>query len=150
MGRVETRTLQPWAFGLLLATGLVVNCGGDESAPQTAPPATASQTKAAAPAKQPTAQVATESSEADLVARGERVYRVNCIACHARDPNQDGGLGPAIAGSSLELLEARVIHGTYPPGYTPKRDTRLMIPLPHLAPDLPALAAYLAKSQKAP
>jgi mono/diheme cytochrome c family protein len=149
MGRVETRTLQTWAFGLLLATGLAVGCGGDESAPQTATPAPASQTKSAAPPK-PAAQVATEGTEADLVAHGERVYTVNCIACHARDPNQDGGLGPAIAGSSLELLEARVIHGTYPPGYTPKRDTRLMIPLPHLAPDLPALAAYLAKSQDAP
>ena len=75
--------------------------------------------------------------------RGARVYAANCIACHNPDPTQDGVLGPAVAGSSLELLEARVLRGEYPPGYTPKRDTKAMIPLPHLAPDIPALTAYL-------
>ena len=82
--------------------------------------------------------------EAELVARGKRVYAVNCIACHARDPSQEGGLGPSVAGSSRELLEARILRAEYPPGYTPKQDTRLMVPLAHLAPDIDALAAYLA------
>ena len=70
---------------------------------------------------------------------------MNCIARHHRDPTQDGGLGPAVAGSSYELLEARVLHATYPPGYTPKRDTRLMVPQTHLEPEIPALTAYLAQ-----
>lgn len=80
----------------------------------------------------------------DLVARGERIYNVNCIACHHRDPTQDGGLGPPIAGSSRELIEARVLRGEYPPGYTPKADTTLMIPLPHLDSEIDALSAFLA------
>ena len=83
---------------------------------------------------------------ADLVARGRSVYRGNCIACHNIDPSKDGGVGPALAGSSLELLQAKVLRNEYPPGYTPKRSSGNMIPLPHLEGELPALAAYLAAS----
>jgi mono/diheme cytochrome c family protein len=67
----------------------------------------------------------------------------NCIACHAQDPSQDGALGPAVVGSSRELLEARVLRAEYPPGYTPKRDSQIMIALPHLANEIDALHAYL-------
>jgi mono/diheme cytochrome c family protein len=84
--------------------------------------------------------------QAALLARGEQVYLNNCTACHARDPRQPGPVGPPIAGSSRELLEAKVLRNEYPPGYTPKRDTRAMIPLAHLEPELPAIAAFLAKA----
>ncbi len=85
-----------------------------------------------------------------LARRGRAVYAANCTACHAHDPCRDGNLGPAIAGSSRELLEARVLHGSYPPGYTPKRDTRAMIPLPHLEGEIDALAAYLGSVECSP
>ena len=81
--------------------------------------------------------------EAALAKRGEQVFQVNCTACHARDPRSDGPVGPPVAGASLELLQAKVLRNEYPPGYTPKRDTQAMIPLKHLEPELPALAAYL-------
>lgn len=68
----------------------------------------------------------------------------NCIACHSQVPAQDGALGPAVSGSSYELLEARVLRAEYPEGYTPKRESRVMIALPHLAQDIDALTAYLA------
>ena len=58
--------------------------------------------------------------------RGEVVYRTNCISCHNRDPNLPGPIGPAIADSPRALIEARVLHGTYPPGYAPQRTTRTM------------------------
>jgi mono/diheme cytochrome c family protein len=77
------------------------------------------------------------------VARGERTYKNVCLACHAADPNQDGSLGPAIAGSSRELIEARVVHASYPEGYTPKRNTQVMPKLPHLEGAVDDLAAYL-------
>jgi mono/diheme cytochrome c family protein len=83
--------------------------------------------------------------QAALVKRGEQVYLNNCTACHARNPNESGPVGPPIAGSSRELLEAKVLRNEYPAGYTPKRDTKAMIPLAHLEPELPALVAYLAK-----
>lgn len=79
---------------------------------------------------------------------GWRTYRLFCAACHALDPNQDVALGPAIAGSSRALVEARLLRGGYPDGYTPKRDTRIMPPHPHLARDIDALAAYLAEIKR--
>jgi len=80
--------------------------------------------------------------------RGRKIYQNVCIACHNNDPNRDGTIGPANAGSSLALLEAKVIHGTYPPGYTPKRETHAMPVFAYLEKDLPDLAAYLDEVQQ--
>ena len=77
------------------------------------------------------------------IARGKQVYRSSCISCHNPDPAKDGVLGPAVAGSSAELLEARVVKAAYPPGYIPKRNTKIMMALPHLTPELGALHAFL-------
>lgn len=85
-------------------------------------------------------------SEAALARRGAQVYQSNCTACHALDPAQPGPVGPPIAGSKLALLEAKVLRNEYPPGYTPKRDTKAMIPLVHLEPELPAIAAFLGEA----
>jgi hypothetical protein len=52
-------------------------------------------------------------------------------------------VGPPVRGSSRELLEAKILKGTYPPGYAPKRPTTLMPPQPALARDIGGLAAYL-------
>lgn len=86
----------------------------------------------------------THSESATPVERGRRIYMANCIVCHNPDPTKPGSAGPEVAGASPELLEARVLHGTYPPGYTPKRTTKAMVPLPHLASSIDALAAFLA------
>ncbi len=75
--------------------------------------------------------------------RGRQVYLAQCIACHNTDPAQPGSLGPPIKGSSRELLEAKVLNGTYPPGYTPKRPTKVMVPIPAAASEIAALAEYL-------
>jgi mono/diheme cytochrome c family protein len=79
-----------------------------------------------------------------LAEQGRRVYQSNCIACHHTDPARDGSMGPPLACSSAELIEARVLRAEYPPGYKPKRDSKLMPAQPFLRPDLPGLAAYLA------
>ena len=75
--------------------------------------------------------------------RGRQVYLAQCTTCHNSDPSRDGPLGPAIKGSSRELLEARVLRGTYPPGYKPKRGTAIMQPMPQLASAIPDLVAFL-------
>ena len=67
----------------------------------------------------------------------------NCIACHNNDPAKDGPIGPAIKGSPKELLAARVLSMSYPPGYTPKRPTKVMPQFPYLKSEIPYLAAYL-------
>lgn len=75
--------------------------------------------------------------------KGRTLYTLHCVACHNPDPSRDGSLGPAVKGSSLELLEARVLHAEYPPGYTPKRPTRIMQKLPLSSEDVAALHAFL-------
>ena len=83
-------------------------------------------------------QVETTAAE-----RGRQVYQAYCTSCHAGDPAQDGSVGPAVKGASADLLEARVVRGSYPPGYTPKRQSAVMQPLPSLGPSIGDLAAYL-------
>jgi mono/diheme cytochrome c family protein len=78
-------------------------------------------------------------------ARGRAIYLANCVACHNNDPSRDGPIGPPIKGSSKELLEARVLSTSYPPGYRPKRPTKVMPQFPFLKDDIPHLAAYLGK-----
>ena len=79
--------------------------------------------------------------------RGEEIYRNVCVACHDHDPSRPGTVGPPLAGSSAELLRHRVLHGTYPPGYVPRRgDSKLMPQFPHLAGSIDDLAAFLAEA----
>ena len=75
--------------------------------------------------------------------RGRQIFLAQCTSCHSSDPAQNGPLGPAVKGSSRELIEARVLRGTYPPGYTPKRPSAIMQPMPNLAGSVDDLAAYL-------
>ena len=75
--------------------------------------------------------------------RGRAVYAANCVACHNTDPSRDGPIGPAIKGSSKELVESRVLNTQYPPGYKPKRDTKIMPQFPFLKSEIPYLTAYL-------
>ncbi len=84
------------------------------------------------------------------VERGRRVYLANCIVCHNPDPTKPGAAGPEIAGSSRALIEARVLHAAYPPGYTPKRTTKAMVALPYLTGQIDDLAAYLASPTNRP
>jgi len=135
--------------GACLLAGLALalaGCSGDEQAAAPAKPAqspkAAKQDGPSVPKPAPTPEPA-PATPAELAARGRTVYMANCIACHSQDPTMDGALGPAIAGSSRELIEARVMRAEYPPGYEPKRDSRVMIALPHLGGELDALAAYL-------
>jgi len=80
---------------------------------------------------------------ADPVEAGRRAYAANCTACHNPDPAKEGTVGPAIAGSSAELVRARVLRAEYPAGYKPQRDTHLMPAQPFLAPQVESIAAYL-------
>jgi len=105
------------------------------SAPGTPPAGPASPSAAAAP----------ERHSGDLVAEGRQAYLGNCVACHNPNPKLEGALGPPVAGASEKLLEARILHAQYPPGYTPKRPTSSMVAMPFLKTRIPALAAFLAQ-----
>jgi len=77
------------------------------------------------------------------VAKGKALYFTHCIACHNANPAVDGTLGPAVKGSGLDLLQARVLRGAYPPGYAPKRETKIMQRLPLTEEDVARLHAFL-------
>ena len=83
------------------------------------------------------------SSSESLSDRGERVYATNCTACHHPDPAQPGAIGPALAGKSAKLIRSMLVVGEPPGGYPPGRSGARMPPLPHLAGEAQALAAYL-------
>lgn len=87
-----------------------------------------------------------QDAQAALVARGRTAYLTHCTACHNSDPARDGSLGPAVWGSSLELLRARILRAEYPAGYTPKRPSHQMVPLPHLQDQIGAIHAFLTSS----
>jgi len=98
----------------------------------------------ASPTPQATEKAAAaQSDQVDRAKQGKSLYFANCIACHNTDPSKDGSVGPAISGSSEELLTLKVTQGTYPEGYHPKRTTKLMPPLPNLKADLPSLYSFL-------
>lgn len=78
-----------------------------------------------------------------LEARGKAVYFSNCIQCHNPNPTLDGSIGPAVAGSSLDLITHRVLTRDYPAGYKPKRSSDVMPDFPQLKDDVPGLHAYL-------
>jgi len=122
-----------WLAVLLASAAFVTACGQDEKpAPAAGPSGSASSTGAAvsmAAAGDPT--------------KGRQIWLGQCVACHNADPAKDGPIGPAVKGASKELLAARVIQGTYPPGYKPKRETKVMPPRPDLVASIPDLAAYL-------
>lgn len=83
-------------------------------------------------------------SDSPSVAQGRAVYANNCSSCHnENNPYKAGPVGPAIGGSSEELVEARVVRAEYPKGYKPKRDTHMMFPMPWLKDDVHALKEFL-------
>jgi mono/diheme cytochrome c family protein len=85
-----------------------------------------------------------EGAGGAAAARGRSVYLAQCTTCHATDPARPGPVGPPVKGASRALLEARLLHAGYPPGYTPKRRSAVMPAMPQLEASIPDLAAYLA------
>jgi mono/diheme cytochrome c family protein len=123
----------------LAAIGAVGACG--QEAP---PPATSTGSASTRPAPSGSGPASSPAqSPAGDAARGRQIYLAQCAACHSTDPGKAGPVGPPVQGSSHDLLAAKILEGTYPPGYVPKRDSKVMPPRPDLGPTIPDLAAYL-------
>jgi mono/diheme cytochrome c family protein len=90
------------------------------------------------------------SKTTDLAAKGKVIYNQSCTVCHNMNPKKDGVLGPALSGSSFELLKHKVTQNSYPAGYTPKRKTNMMTLTPNMKKmtdkELNALVEYLKTS----
>lgn len=127
---------------MVLALGLPSCTKKPKAAMQPTLPGPVSLTPAPLPNPQPSPEPAVDPQQA-LIARGQAVYLASCSACHGTNPRQVGTLGPDLYGSSLALIEARVLKSAYPPGYTPKRRSKAMLALPQVKADIPALYAFL-------
>ncbi len=88
-------------------------------------------------------KVVNSDSDEEKAKRGKAVYFSNCISCHNTNPTLDGSVGPAIKGSGFELLKARIQNLSYPEGYKPKRDTKIMPKLPLSEDNISDIAAFL-------
>jgi mono/diheme cytochrome c family protein len=120
-------------LAVLLASGVLLTaCGQDEKPAPTAGPSGSAPPAGAVPV-----------TAAGDPTKGRQIWLGQCVACHNPDPSKDGPIGPAVKGASKDLLEAKVVQGTYPPGYKPKRETKVMPPRPDLVASIPDLAAYL-------
>ena len=147
MARMRRGNSAGWTVIAIACLGLFAVVGCSDDSGQTAPPKSPKSSvtnpiPAVVPELPAEPAIDTRTPE-EIVEAGRGAYNANCIACHSVDPTQDGALGPAVSGSSLELLTARIMRSEYPEGYTPKRPSRLMVPLPHLEDRLPELEAYL-------
>ena len=131
------------AAAVMLASGCSDELAGEGAAPAANPSTPPPPPPATSPSTPEPEPVADTRSPAELIEAGRGIYNANCIACHSMDPKQDGALGPAVAGASPELLEARIMRAAYPAGYLPKRETKVMVPMPHLKAKLPEITAYL-------
>ena len=84
--------------------------------------------------------------------KGRRIYFSNCISCHNKDPNLKGAIGPEIINVPYEVLESKILTGKYPeklpPGFIPKRKTKLMKPIPKIKDDIKALHAWIESMNK--
>ncbi|EMO52740.1 c-type cytochrome [Leptospira noguchii] len=83
------------------------------------------------------------SPEQKMISQGKGLYITNCSSCHNQNPAVDGAVGPAVLGSNFELLKARIVEGTYPTGYTPKRTSRVMTRLPLNDEQIRSIEAFL-------
>jgi len=118
----------------LVAAGLLAAACGEEQKPPPAAPGPA------APQAVPGAPAVTRAGDPE---KGRQVWLGQCVSCHNRDPEKAGPVGPAVKGSPEALVDARVLRAGYPPGYTPKRDSRVMPARPDLAGSVADLAAFL-------
>lgn len=133
----------------LVACALVLLPACTKKKPEeSAVPSMAATSPAQAPGQPPppapaAAQTPEVSADQALVSKGKAMYLAYCSACHNSNPKQAGTLGPDVYGSSLALLEARILKAEYPPGYEPKRKSKAMVALPQVKADIPALHAFL-------
>ena len=74
---------------------------------------------------------------------GKSIYMQNCIKCHGSNPNYAGSLGPDLVSTPIDVLKSKVVDGTYPEYYEPKRKSKLMPKFPKLSRDVESLHLYI-------
>ena len=79
---------------------------------------------------------------ASNVEKGRKIFMTSCAACHGIK-GQGGPMCPQNNDASLELLKSKVLIGTYPKGYKPKKHTKAMPKFPFLKDSIEDIHKYL-------
>ena len=97
------------------------------------------------------AKVEVEDAPID-VENGRALYSTHCIACHNKDPNVKGAIGPELIDAPVDLMKVKVVTGRYPDvlpeGFVPKRKTKQMKKFPQLEKDVASIHAWIQSVKK--
>ena len=80
------------------------------------------------------------------IEKGRMVYFANCVSCHNNNPKKPGSIGPEVYGVSIDVLTQKIVSGTYPENYSPKRTSKIMPSMPHLNKEISNLHAFINSS----
>ena len=80
------------------------------------------------------------------IEKGRTVYFANCVSCHNRNPKKPGSIGPELYGVPIYVLTQKIISGTYPENYRPKKHSKIMPLMPHLNNKITNLHAFINSS----
>ncbi len=86
------------------------------------------------------------------IENGKRLYMINCISCHNKDPNLKGSVGPEVVDAPLEVMISKIMTSDYPnplpAGFVPKRKSHAMRKIPRLQKDIPSIHAWVQSVKK--
>ena len=86
------------------------------------------------------------------IEKGHTLYSTHCIACHNKDPNNKGAIGPELIDAPLDLMKVKVVTGRYPEvlpeGFVPKRKTKQMKKFPQLEAEVASIHAWIQSVKK--
>lgn len=79
---------------------------------------------------------------------GEVIYKTVCSKCHNINPTKPGSIGPELFTTPKEVFKTKVITGTYPASYKPKRKTRIMPRFKNLTNKIDSIYNYIRSFKK--
>ncbi len=89
--------------------------------------------------------LASFNSEAN---EGKQIYTSVCMKCHNANPSKPGSIGPDLYTTPLAVFKTKVVTGTYPAGYKPKRKTRIMPKFHHLTTKVNLVYNYIRSTKR--
>jgi mono/diheme cytochrome c family protein len=79
---------------------------------------------------------------------GAVIYKTVCSKCHNVNPTKPGSIGPELFTTPKEVFRTKVITGTYPVNYKPKRKTRIMPKFKNLTTKIDLIYNYIRSFKK--
>lgn len=82
-------------------------------------------------------------TQTSLANNGKTLYTTHCIRCHNSNPWLSGSVGPELITTPYAVFPTKVLQGSYPRGYAPKRRSKIMPTFPRLTKDIDKIYDYI-------